>query len=192
MEIHDVDFILHCFGLPKSVHSFGYSKTTNHIDHVLTRYVYDDVPLVVAEGGWEMAKGFGFSMRYTVNFELATADFDLAREKKLVLFRPNHETEFVALPPGSGYDHQIAYFLGCIAEGRSPELVTLEDAADAIMGWYKTSKEERDKVGLLGRDYCLLEETGISAVNMGKRFIKDMNKAFDEWEPISRYTLYEV
>ena len=67
-----------------------------------------------------------------------------------------------------------------------------EDAADAIMEWYKTPKEERDAAGLEGREYCLLDETGISAINMGKRFIKDMNKAFEEWKPISRYTLYEV
>ena len=67
-----------------------------------------------------------------------------------------------------------------------------EDAADAIMEWYKTPKEERDAAGLLGREYCLLEETGISAINMGKRFIKDMDKAFKEWTPLSRYTLYEV
>ena len=43
------------------------------------------------------------------------------------------------------------------------------------MEWYKILKEERDKAGLEGREFCLLEETGISAINMGKRFIKDMN-----------------
>ena len=67
-----------------------------------------------------------------------------------------------------------------------------EDAGDAIMEWYKTPKEERDKVGLEGREFCLLEETGISAINMGKRFIKDMNTAFDNWKPIDRYKVYEV
>ena len=67
-----------------------------------------------------------------------------------------------------------------------------EDAGDAILEWYKTPKEERDKAGLEGREYCLLEETGISAINMGKRFIKDMNTAFDNWKPIDRYKVYEV
>ena len=32
-----------------------------------------------AEGTWAMTKGFGFNMSYTVNFERATADYDMAR-----------------------------------------------------------------------------------------------------------------
>ena len=80
LHIHDTDFVQHCFGKPKAVFSRGYSRPTNAIDHVLTHYLYDDVPLVTAEGGWAMTPGFGFQMQYTVNFERATAVFDPGRE----------------------------------------------------------------------------------------------------------------
>lgn len=73
LRIHDTDFVQYCFGEPRAVFSRGYAKDTSHIDHVVTQYLYDYIPLVVAEGGWSMQAGFGFSMQYTVNFEQATA-----------------------------------------------------------------------------------------------------------------------
>ena len=78
LHIHDSDFVQYLFGMPEAVTSHGYSLTTNQVDHVVTHYHFAEVPLVVAEGGWSMAEGFGFHMRYTVNFERATAVFDLA------------------------------------------------------------------------------------------------------------------
>lgn len=130
LHIHDTDFIQHLFGLPKSVHSFGYSKPTDTVDHIVTRYAYDDVPLVVAEGSWAMADGFSFSMSYTVNFEHATATF-AGGDKPLTLYRDD-KAESVELEPGMGYDYEIDYFIDCVKAGRQPETVTMLDAANAV------------------------------------------------------------
>jgi len=67
-----------------------------------------------------------------------------------------------------------------------------EDAGDRLYEWYKTSKEDREKAGKAGREYCLLPETMLSAKNMGKAFIESMNTAFDKWEPIKQFQVYEV
>ena len=69
LHVHDVDFIYHLFGQPRGLFSRGYSKTSGEIDHLITQFVYDGDPLVVAEGGWCLADGWPFAMRYTVNFE---------------------------------------------------------------------------------------------------------------------------
>ncbi len=132
LHIHDTDFVQHLFGMPRSVYSAGYSKVTNEIDHVVTHYRYDEVPLVVAEGGWAMADGFGFSMHYAVNFEGATAVFDFPAASPLMLYEPGKAPEALAMEEGMGYDHEIAYFLDCIRSGRSPETVTLRDAVKAL------------------------------------------------------------
>ncbi len=60
LHVHDVDFVQHCFGLPHSVASVGYTAMTGAIDHVLSRYEYEDVPIVVAEAGWTMPEGIAF------------------------------------------------------------------------------------------------------------------------------------
>lgn len=132
LHIHDTDFIQHLFGMPRSVSSIGYSKITGAVDHVLTRYQYDHVPLVVAEGGWAMAPGFGFTMQFTVNFDAATAVFDLAAAKPLMVYRPNEQPQAVDLPPKMGYELEIDYFINCINSGRKPTVVTLADAARSV------------------------------------------------------------
>lgn len=131
LHIHDTDFIQYCFGLPKAVYSRGYAKETTHIDHVITHYIYDDIPLVVAEGSWCFQLGAPFQMQYSVNFENATAVFDLAAESVLTLIQDG-ETTSVDLEEGMGYDHEIAYFLDCIAKGENPTIVDPESAVTSV------------------------------------------------------------
>jgi predicted dehydrogenase len=131
LHIHDTDFVQYCFGPPRAVISRGYSKVTDAIDHVVTQYVYDDVPLVTAEASWCLAPGYGFTMQYLVNFEHATAIFDLSEPQPLTLVRDGRR-EPVLIPPGQGYEYEIAYFLECMSEGRKPETVTLDSAALSV------------------------------------------------------------
>lgn len=132
LHIHDTDFVQYLFGKPRSVSSIGYSRITNQVDHIVTSYKYDDVPVVVAEGGWAMTAGFGFSMRYTVNFENATAVFDLGAAKPLMLYEKGKDPAAVALDPVMGYQREIEYFVDCINAGRKPTTVTLADAAMSV------------------------------------------------------------
>jgi predicted dehydrogenase len=132
LHIHDTDFVHHLFGMPKSVCSSGYSMSTGEIDHLSTQFMYDDVSLVTAEGGWTMAPGFGFSMRYLVNFsDGATADFDLARENPLMLSRDG-KTEPVECPTGFGYEAELRYFIDCVRNNERPSTVTAEDGVASV------------------------------------------------------------
>lgn len=133
LHVHDVDFIHYCFGMPKAVFSRGYSKISGEIDHVTTQYIYDEVPLVTAEGGWAMTEGFDLQMQYTVNFERATAQFELPGFKsQLNLYEPGHEPRMISLDPEMGYTIEIDYFLDCVASNRPPETVTLREAAGSV------------------------------------------------------------
>jgi len=130
LHIHDADFVYYLFGMPKGVYSRGYNKPTNQIDHVVTQYLYDDVPAVVAEGSWALADGYGFTMRYTINFERATADYDLGRADTLLL---SHEgkSQPVRVEGGTGYEAELRYFVDCVRQGEKPSVVS---AADALPG----------------------------------------------------------
>ena len=145
LHIHDTDFVRHLFspgviGTKNiEVRSTGYASVTGEPDHVLTTYRFPagtaglaDGALVAAEGSWSLAAGFGFAMRYTVNFERATADFDFGREAGDLLLSQDGERTKVELPSGLGYDHELAYFLDCVRSGRQAERVTLRDAAESV------------------------------------------------------------
>ena len=131
LHVHDTDFIKHCFGMPDAVFSRGYSRITSETDHVVTQYLYPGGPIVSAEGGWTLQDGFGFCMQFTVNFEKATADFDLGRDQPLQLTENGNQTA-IELDPAMGYDREIAYFIDCIASDRAPTVVTIADAAESI------------------------------------------------------------
>ena len=134
LHLHDADFVQFVFGKPAAVWSRGYSKTSGEIDHILTHYLFEGEgapPLVTAEGTWAMAAPYEFRMQYTVNFDNATAVFDLLSPTPLVLYRDGRK-ETIPLPATMGYDLEIAYFLDCIAKGERPSVVTMDDAADAV------------------------------------------------------------
>jgi predicted dehydrogenase len=131
LHIHDADFVQYCFGKPRAVRSAGYCKPTTGVDHVTTHYVYDDVPFVGAEGGWAMQNGFPFTMKYLVNFENATAAYDLSAAEPLMLYRDG-KAEVVAIDKRQGYELEINYLLDCIAAKKRPTTVTLRDAAEAV------------------------------------------------------------
>jgi len=122
LHIHDADFIVWCLGTPRAVTSAG---TT---DHLTTIYRYDAGPRhVVAEGGWDLSPGFPFRMRFTARFEGGTADFDVARERPLMLARAG-AYEPVDLPAGTGYDGEVRHFLSLV-RGEGTPVVGIEDAA---------------------------------------------------------------
>ena len=126
LHIHDADFIHWCFGAPSAV------ATTGTAEHLTALYVYgDDGPLhVAAEGGWDQHPGSTFRMRYVVNFEHATADFDLDREPALLLVRDG-QAEAVALAPLNGWHLGLRAFIEAVAAG-GPAPVSVADAIGVL------------------------------------------------------------
>jgi predicted dehydrogenase len=115
LHIHDADFVSYCFGVPDSVCSQG----TTH--HLTTMYHYRDgrgPQRVVAEGGWGAAAGFPFRMRYTAQFENATADWDLSRDPVLLV---SHEgrCEPEPLPAEGAYQSQVRHMLEAVTAFRA-------------------------------------------------------------------------
>jgi len=131
LHVHDVDFVYYLLGKPRSVYSSGYAGGTGAIDHVMTQYAYDDVPLVVTEGCWTVSDGWGFNMSYLVNFENATADFDFGRDKKLLVATDGKRQE-IRGEDVAGYDAELNYFLDCVKNKRSPTVVTADDAVEGL------------------------------------------------------------
>jgi predicted dehydrogenase len=133
LHVHDVDFILHCFGRPSSVFATGYSTVSGAIDHVIAQYQFPSGPIVHAEGTWALADGFGFNASYTANFERATLDYDLARgAEALRLFEPGKAPQVLNLEGEDGFVGELRHIAGCIAMGKAPSVVTAADGLAAV------------------------------------------------------------
>ena len=133
LHIHDTDIVQFCFGRPRSVCSAGYSKYSGAIDHVVTQYRVASGAVVHAEGSWGMSSGFGFNMSYTVNFERATADYDLSRGvDALKLFEPGKPAQTVKCEGGDGYVGELTHMIESIRTGKPPTIVTAQDGLSAV------------------------------------------------------------
>ncbi|MCC6676143.1 MAG: Gfo/Idh/MocA family oxidoreductase [Phycisphaerales bacterium] len=122
LHIHDADFIYWCFGKPRAV------TTTGTHQHLTTLYHYGDAPShIIAEGAWDLAPSSGFRMRYLVNFERATAEFDLTHPTPVRLHRESG-TEAVDVGPLTGYDGEIRHLVSVIGAGSRDIRATMDDA----------------------------------------------------------------
>jgi len=134
LHIHDTDFVNYLFGVPKAVYSRGVvgAVTKSAVDHVVTHYVYERGPVVVAEGGWAMAPGFGFTHGFCVVLQKATVEHDGKTGTPLTVHPLEGKSFKPRVAKGDGYIGELRYFIDCIASGKKPTLVTTRDARNAL------------------------------------------------------------
>ena len=133
LHIHDTDFVCWCFGVPRAVVSTGDDQ------HISTMFQYASANAgagtgpahVVAEGAWDLAPGAGFRMRYTVNFEYATAEFDLSRTPALLLHTDAGTSAIESPLAGitTGYDGEVRHIVGAIVSDARTIRSTVDEAA---------------------------------------------------------------
>lgn len=71
------------------------------------------------------------------------------------------------------------------------DLCSWEDVAEKIKEWYDIPRIERKKFGLNGRTWAMSSESMMSAREMSKNFMHDMDIAFKNWKPQKRFKLYD-
>ena len=135
LHVHDADQV-HCFfGMPKSVTAAGATGIVSKggVDHVVATYDYGDGSLVMAEGGWAVAKGTPFEMSFTIVCEKATLKLD-ASGYHIYPVKGKTITPKLDVKAGpTGWHHELKYFVDCVARGVRPDRYqTLDSVADTM------------------------------------------------------------
>lgn len=124
LHIHDVDFIIHCFGVPRDVHAFGDSS------HVTASYTFEGaIPHVTAEASWNRHPDAGFLMRFAVEFENATVEFDSTAKRPLRISDGTAPAS-QSRAHGDGYASQLRAVVDAIRDNE-PTPVGIECAVEA-------------------------------------------------------------
>jgi len=131
LHIHDTDTILWFFGKPKSVSSCGRVEEDGGMQHVITCYRYDDIPMVCAEGGW-LPGDVPFTMTVKIVFEAATVEYDLNKHPTTVIYHADGTEEPADVPGGYGHDDELAYFVNCIEDNIPPHRCLPTDSALSV------------------------------------------------------------
>ncbi len=147
LHVHDTDEVNYFFGRPKAVTSVGANVVSKNggIDHVVTTYDFGDGRLVMAEGGWEQAKGATFEMSFTIVCEKATLKLD-ATGFNIFLKNGKKVTPKLDVKNGpTGWHQELAYFVDCVRKGTRPEkyqtLDSIDDTMKIIFAEEKSAKE---------------------------------------------------
>ena len=132
LHVHDTDYILYVCGIPKSVSSLGVTgRVTKGVDHIMTEYNYGKGPKIFAEGGWAYGAKYPFRMAFWALFEKGAVEFN-SMSCKLTVYENGKEPVCPKLPEGDGYLREIQYFLSCVEEGKTPSIVTPQDAKESL------------------------------------------------------------
>lgn len=67
-----------------------------------------------------------------------------------------------------------------------------EDAADAMYEVYMLGREERNRRGLVGREWALSDESKFSSVNMTSTIIDCIDETFTRFKPRPKYDLVKI
>jgi predicted dehydrogenase len=139
MHIHDTDFALYLLGEPRSIQAFG-SKDQRGVGHFFTTMDFGEC-VVQLEGGWNLPQGAPFRMEFRAVFERGAAIY---RDGELWIYEEGlparkHETQQMQasgtagnLSSLGGYYNELAYFVDCIATGKSPEIVTPASSRESL------------------------------------------------------------
>jgi len=130
LHIHDADFVLNCFGKPRTVTSSYAGFKKGRMDHIHSSYGYSAGQMITAEGGWEFAPQYPFGMSFVVVMERAT--LSLTPDLSLKLFPKKGGMKAVSVPAGDGYSLELAHFVDCIKRNKRSTLVTPASAADSV------------------------------------------------------------
>jgi len=145
LHIHDTDFIHHLLGRPKAVTSIG-TKDKSGWCHIYTNYRYPGVA-VAAEAGWNYPSKWGFFMAFQCVFENAAIEYDSTANPTLTVTMKDEAKKPLAFAQPQagesasgggnistlgGYFNELAYFIDCLENGRTPAIATPRQAADSV------------------------------------------------------------
>ena len=136
LHIHDLDFMVYAFGMPKVAHQFR-SKLPDQ-DFISLSYDFGDFQ-INSEASW-YATCYPFTAEFRFQFENAV----VANEngKMLIHLRDDEridlsedaegDTGDINLPKSNAYANEINYFANCVVEGCFPDKVKAEELSTVI------------------------------------------------------------
>jgi predicted dehydrogenase len=130
--IHDIDFCLNLFGVPKMVSAVGHMDLSRGIDWLEARLGYDDVGPAIISGGWHHPKSYPFRMEFTVVSDGGTLEYRPG-ERPLTLFDAGGGSEpLVGEGESDPFVSELSYFTDCARNGQQPLLCPPADSATAV------------------------------------------------------------
>jgi predicted dehydrogenase len=129
--IHDADFCISLWGMPRTVRATGFEDLSAGIDILHAELDYLGQGPVIVTGGWHHPKSYPFSMEFTVVAQDATFEWPFG-SPELREYRIDGSAPVHALPSTDIFAAELTYFVGCVRHNRPPYLCPPEQSAQSV------------------------------------------------------------
>lgn len=128
LHIHDLDFMVYAFGVPKNVVNFRSKRPEQ--DFINAIYEFDGF-FISGEASW-YASPYPFTAGFRFQFENAVVAWEKGEmriyEKDGRILNPistesDNDTGNIGLPASDAYANEINYFADCVRNGKNPDKV---------------------------------------------------------------------
>lgn len=136
LHIHDLDFIVYTFGVPKNVSKHRTKRPEQDYLHAV--YEYEDFA-ISAEASW-YASDYPFKSGFRFQFEKAIVAFEdgvftiYENDGEIVCAEDTlpKEATVINLPKTDAYANEINYFVDCVKTHKKPDIIKPQELEDVI------------------------------------------------------------
>jgi predicted dehydrogenase len=130
--IHDTDYAVSLWGMPRSVRATGSRDLSQGIDLIDAELQYDGVGPVTITGGWHHPRGYPFSMEFAIVADAGVLEWSSADSRGLVLYPPDGEFRALPLDEVDPFEAELRYFTECARSARQPDFCPPSQSRDAV------------------------------------------------------------
>ena len=131
VHVHDLDYVAGTFGRPRAISAAFHRNAKGAVDHTTATLFCGDA-LITSDSSFVPAGSFVWEGSGRVFFERATVYFGPLYRKPLTVYPETGKPFSPKLPRRTGYEAEIAYFLGMVEGRRQRRILTARDARDSI------------------------------------------------------------
>ena len=142
MLVHDIDFLRYLAGPFSKVYSNAVKDETGCYNNVMANIIFQNGMHAVAETSFTQQTGYPFSFSVNIVGSQATLEYSYhagatiadrsGSECKMRIWRKDLGLQEIDVEEYDAYQKQLEYFIGCVTEGRQPQIITPEQSYDVI------------------------------------------------------------
>ena len=131
VHIHDLDYIAGTFGKPKPISAAFHRNAKGRVDHTTATFACKDA-LITTDSSFAPSASFVWEGSGRVFFEKATVYFGPFYKAPLTVYPEKGKPFSPKLSSKTGYEAEVAYFLGMVEGRKQEKVLTAQDARDSI------------------------------------------------------------
>ncbi len=131
LMIHDIDFLVWNFGRVTDVMATAIKNEQNFSLQIMATLKFEGGETAYIEGAYLNPSGRGLTTEFKAYGERGLLElYPNMNDLKVTMAKA--QEEHFKIPSGDGYYNEIAYFVTCVSEDKTPDIITVDEAIESL------------------------------------------------------------